>query len=191
MTKIDAKRKSSPKKAGKKISRRNYLITLALVIGIILVTVYGFQWYKIYNQEKLAKSYLISSNTITHEIKNIQELTSVLTETPDEYFIYIGYTGDKDVYDLEYNLKKIIKDYKLQDKIYYFNITDLKTKKDYLTQINQTLALDVTISTVPTIIYFQNGQMVSDGIVVREDDKVIEAADFVQLLDKFEFEKQK
>ena len=108
------------KKNEKKIAPKRYVIALVLFIGVILLTIYIFKWYQVFNEKKITKSYLVSSHVISNEINSIDELSSVFTEAPSEYFLYIGYTNDKNVYDMEVGLKKIIRKYELQDQFYYF-----------------------------------------------------------------------
>lgn len=184
------------KKESKKIPTKNYVIALILILGAVLITFYAFELYKIAEEKKIAESYLMKSNTILHEIKNLKELNSVLLEAPEDYYIYISYTNSKDVYDLEKSLKPIIKDYHLKEEFYFLNITDMvendncnKNNCSYLDEINSVLDLPIKIEKVPVILYFRDGELVVDGIAQRLDNKVLEAGDFQQLLDKLEIRK--
>ena len=72
---------------------KNYLIAGLIVVGSILLVLYGFSWYQAYQKHLYAKSYLIKSNTISKEIKNKTEFDNALKESENEYFIYISYTN--------------------------------------------------------------------------------------------------
>ena len=75
-------------KKEKKIAPKRYILALVLFIGVILLTIYIFRWYQVFNEKKITKSYLISSHVITNEINSIDELSSVFAEAPAEFFVY-------------------------------------------------------------------------------------------------------
>ena len=184
-TKSTKKIKDKPVVAPKK-----YLIALCLFVGIILVTIYIFKWYQVFNTEKIKESYLISSGTITNEISSLSELSDVLSETPDEYFLYISYTNDKNIYDMEVNLKKIIQKYELQDKFYYLNIDEIKKNDGYVEEINSALNLNQErVSSIPTILYYKDHSLVPGGIIVKDPNALMQASDFEQMLETMEITK--
>jgi len=132
-------------------------------------------------------SYLISSNTIESNITDIESLEQITQEAPSSYFIYIGYTGDEDVYNLEKELKRVIDKYKLNDEFYYLDITNLKNKnQDYLKEINS--KLDVDLENVPAIIYVNEGKILDSNVLDGVNDTKLKVSDFEQLLDIYEFE---
>ena len=63
---------------------------LTLVGGILLV-LYFFEWYQVKQEEKLINSYLITSNTIESNVKDIDALNQIRQEAASDYFIYLGY----------------------------------------------------------------------------------------------------
>ena len=174
------------KEKTRNIPQKNYFMALMLVLGAIFITFYGFQLYRLSIEERIRESYLMKTKTVLHEIKSIEELDAVLLETPESFFLYISYTNCRDVYELERDLRPIIERYNLQEEFYYLNITDMMDSDNYLDKLNRALNLDVRIERVPTILYFRNNELVTDGIVIRNDNRMIEAADFQRLLDKFE-----
>jgi len=173
-------------KTKKKIPNKNYLIALLSILAALLLTLYGFEWYKLYQSERMAESYLILSNTISKEIKNLEDLSTVLSEPPNEYFLYISYTNSKDIFRLEKDLAKIINKYNLNEDFYFLNVTDIKENKDFFEKLNNTLNLSFKIENIPIILYFRDKEVVLDGIVYTETNQIIQAADFQQLIDKFE-----
>ncbi len=174
----------------KYIPTKNYITALVLVLVVVLLTLYFFKWYDVYEENKVAASYLIKSNTITNEIKDLKEVEAVFTEVPDDYFIYISYTNDEQVYEMEKELKDVINKYALNDKFYFINITDIQKEDNYIDKLNETLKLDSQkITKVPTIIYYKNGEIAKDGILTRDDDNIINAADLEQFLEEKEYQR--
>ena len=173
------------------IPAKNYIIAGLIVVGSILLVLYGFSWYRAYQKHLYSKSYLVKNGVITKEIKSKTEFDNVLKESGNEYFVLISYTGSKDTYKLEKDLKKVITDYNIEDYFYYYNVTDLKKDKDYIDEINNSLKeFDVKIKNVPTIIYINNNTITNSGIINRDDKNMMTAGDFQKLLDLNQIEKQ-
>lgn len=178
------------KKNERYISTRNYVIAFIVMALIVVLTLYGFKWYEVYEENKVSQSYLIKEGTIKNEIKDLNEIEAIFSEAPDEYFIYISYSNDENIYKMEKDLKELILDYNLQDKFYYINVTDIKTNDNYIEELNEALNLDEQkITKVPTILYYKNGTLTKGGILNRDDDNIISAADFQQFLDIKDIEK--
>lgn len=172
------------------IPRKNYVIVLCIILAVVLITLYIFQWYKVSKEGKMASSYLIHSKTIAYEMKDLNEISSVFLEAPEEYFVYISYVNSEEVYHLEKDLKSIIDEYHLKDNFYYLNVTSYMKEENYLDKINDAFGFqEQKIQKLPTILYFKNGSLAKDGIVKREDNHIIEAQDFRQLLDVQEITK--
>ena len=121
---------------------KNYIIAIVIILAIILLTWYGFSWYKVYQESKVSESYLIKENIISKEITDLNEIDDVFSEVSDEYFLYISYTGDKDIYDMEKDLAKIIKKYDISEDFYYLNVTELKDNEGYIDKLNKSLGLN-------------------------------------------------
>ena len=153
---------------------KKYFIGLCIILAIIFLALYFYKWHTVREQEKYINSYLISTNTISLEMNDINEISSVLSETPNYYFLYISYTGDEDVYNLEEELKPLIDEYQLQNNFYFLNVTDFKdTNKNYKEDIADTLNIDRNIiSDVPIILYFQDGELATtQGIFTAKEFK--------------------
>lgn len=169
---------------------KNYVIAVLVVIGVVLITLYCMEWYKVLQENKLSSSFLIKSNTITNEVKELEEVKTVFSEMPEDYFVYISYTGNEKIYNMEHDLEEVIDDYNLNDKFYFINVTKAMERDDYIDKINEALDLkDQKIETVPTIIYYKDGEIANDGILTREDDNIFNASDFVKFLEEKEYEK--
>lgn len=162
---------ANSKYKNKPMSVRKITIGLGIVLGAILLILYGLKWHEVKEDEKYLQSYLISSNTINLEMNSISSINSVLSETPNNYFIYISYTGDKDIYDFEKKLKPLIDDYSLQNSFYYLNITDIKeNNKNYKNDIAKELNIDSkNLNNIPVILYFKDEVLQQDGVTTIKD----------------------
>ena len=171
--------------AKSRISPKSIYIIIGVILVLILVGIYIYRIQAIREEEKLSTSYLLSSGTVSLEIKNLDEVSQILSESPTEYFVLITYTGNEDTYVLEEGIKPIIDDYKLSDSFYYLNIESIMDSDNYLTRLNNAFNTN-EITTVPIILYYRDGVLVD--IVTRDDDNVINAGDFQKLLDIYEYE---
>lgn len=95
----------------------------------------------------------------------------MLSETPNYYFLYISYTNDEDIYNLEKELKPLIDEYHLQNSFYFLNVTDFKdTNQDYKDDIAEALEIDKNIiSKVPIILYFKDGKLATKNGIFTAD----------------------
>lgn len=169
------------------VSRKTVIVICAVLIAILLLALYLYKWRDVKTQESLMNSYLLSTDTVSLEIKNLDEVPQILTEAPNDYFVLITYTGDKETQKLEKGLKEIIDKYKLSDYFYYLNIESMKKEDNYLTRLNNAFNTN-KITTTPIILYFKDGKLIDT--VTRVDNNPINAGDFQKLLDIYEFEGQ-
>ena len=162
---------ASPKYKNKPVSLKKITISLGVVLGVVFIVLYAYKWHQVKEDEKYLQSYLISSNTINLEMNSTNNINSVLSETPNNYFIYISYTGDKDIYNFEKKLKPLIDDYSLQNSFYYLNITDIKEdNKNYKKDISKELNIDSKyLNTIPVIFYFKDETLQSEAITSIND----------------------
>lgn len=160
---------------------KNYVIAFGIVVAAVLLTIYGFAWYNVLKEGKVSQSYLVKEKVISNEIQSLDEVEAIFAEVPDEYFIYISYTGSEEIYNMEKELKKVINKYELNDQIYYLNVTEIKEKDDYIDKINKSLNLEEKVTQVPTIVYIKEGKVVD--IIKRNDDNMMNVGDFQKLLD--------
>lgn len=162
--------------ASNKIKYRNqtlkkYFIGLCIILAIIFLALYFHKWHTVKEQEKYYESFLVSTNTISLEMTDIKEIQSVLSETSNYYFLYISYTNDEDIYNLEKELKPLIDEYHLQNSFYFLNVTDFKdTNQDYKDDIAEALEIDKNIiSKVPIILYFKDGKLATKNGIFTAD----------------------
>ena len=149
------------------------IIILALLIMVIGIAKIG----GVFENKDFSKSYLLSKKIINKEILK-DDVRSVLLN--NDVFIFITSLNDEEEYNLEKDLRKVIKDNNLKDNFYIY----FKNDSDNL---NELFGIDENNKT-PTILYYKNGNLVDK--VERNDEKMIEAADFAKLLDMYELSKE-
>ena len=169
----------------KKINKNNILpfkhhfyIIISIIIFLLIVW-YVYSWYSVIRKERLDKSYLIASNTISLELKDGKEAISVLQETPSDYYVFISYTGSDKEYNLEKKLKRIIDNYNISDKFYYLNITDNISSNNLMSYLNKTFNTDL-ISSVPCILYYEDDKL---NTVIQNNTDIFDAKEFQKLLE--------
>ena len=166
---------------------KSVIVIISCFLLLILAITYIYRVNKLNETEKYCTSYLLSTGTINLEIKNLEEVSQILTESPSEYFVLITYTDSKDTYNLETGLKTIIDKYKLSDSFYYINVKDMLNEDNYLTRLNNAFGTD-KITSVPVILYYKDGKVVNT--VHRNDSNIINASDFQKILDIYEYQGQ-
>ena len=163
----------------------NKIFIIVFVVGIIiLLGIYIYKSVGTENKEDMNNSYLLTSNTINLELKNLNEVSQVMAEAPQQYFVLISYTGDENAYNLEKDLKKVIDKYKLNDAFYYYDAKELKESGAYLELINKTFKSN-KIKKIPAILYIKGNKVID--VVSRNDDNMIKVGDFQKLLDIYDF----
>lgn len=183
------KNKNTPKKVSQQTKKqkeyqemyKRYCLATTIIVGTILITYLCYLLFIDITDKIYSTSYLEKNNLVKETIN----INNYNISNNGDYFIYISYRGQKDIYNLEKNLKELIKKYNLQDKYYYIDVTDKLGNKELLQEINTALKLeDFQVKQVPTIIYFnKNNEVLRNNIITREDNNLIEAADFQKLLD--------
>lgn len=168
------------------VKSQNYIYAFLILAGSIALAVYIFSWYQVKQEEKLMTSYLLSSKTIESVITDMDSLAQIMQETPSSYFIYLGYTNNEEVYELETNLKRVIDKYKLNDIFYYIDVTELMKKDNYLDEIKNKLNLP-NLDNVPAIIYVNNGSVKESDVLDGVDGTMLKVNDLEQLIDIYEF----
>ena len=169
---------------------KNYFLASVTIIAIILLTLYFFKWYKVYQEEQTRESYLLKTSTISMQISNMEDINTILSEAPSNYFIYVSYVNSKDILNLEKKMKKVIDDYGLNDIVYYIDVTKYKENKTYLEDLNNYLGLNnYEIKNVPTIIYVKNGKIDKSNII-QSDNKIFKISSFEKIIKDNDIEKR-
>ncbi len=149
------------------------IIVLALLIAVIAIAKIA----GVFDIKDYSKSYLLKHKVVTNEI--VDNNLSILPDK--DAFILVTSLNNEEEYNLEKDLKKVIKDNKIKDNFYvYIYNENNKVNLNNIFQVTGDIKL-------PTILYYKNGKFVD--MVKREDQNMIEAADFVKLLDIYELSK--
>lgn len=184
---VTKKVSSKSVKSDRYVNPKNYLYALLILVGGILLVLYIFEWYQVKKEEKLMNSYLITSKTINSKIDDLSSLEQIRQETPSSYFIFLSYTGDEEVYNLEKNLKRVIDKYKLNDMFYYVDVTNLMEQETYLDNIENSLDIQELVRT-PAIVYVHEGKILESNILDGVGNTSLKVEDLENLLEIYEFE---
>ena len=186
VSKKSSKSKNTKKEEKTTINPRNYLYAFLILVGGILLALYISKWYAVKKEEKLMTSYLITSNTIQNS-NDLNSFSQLIQEMPSSYFVYISYTGNEEVYNLEKNLKMVIDKYNLNDIFYYVDVTNLTGKENYLEEIKSSLKLP-RLKNVPAIIYVDEGKVLESNILDGIKDTNFKINDLEDLLSVYDYE---
>ncbi len=165
--------------------KKIFYIIFGILLTVFLIW-YILSWKNVKQTEKLMNSYLITSNTLSVEIKDLSETIQVLKESPSEYFVYISYTNDEKVYNFEKKLKKLIDNYSLKDEFYFVNVTNIKNNENFYNEINDTFNTKL-INNIPCILHFKNNELKK---VIYNKNLTKTYTDFENLLKENEFDKE-
>ncbi|MBQ3021445.1 MAG: hypothetical protein IJD92_04415 [Bacilli bacterium] len=155
------------------VPKKNYVILLFMITIIVILTFIIFDLNSKYTSSKLESSYL---SGYIPEI-TLNEVNNVLSEPESEMFILITETNNKDVYNFENGLKKVIKKYDLVNNFIYIDYL----KNNNLNKIN--LLFDSNIKAVPAIIYLKDGKFVKN---IDSSESFLNAGEFEKLLEEYE-----
>ena len=151
-------------------------LLIILVIVLTLATV---------NIASAVKNKKINSGYINKYVSELQydELSNYLVEPANNAFIYLTYTGDKKVYNLETKLKKIINNYELQSNFIYVNLTEQMSNNNFLKTLNEKVKAPSEIKKLPVILYYKDGVLTE---VLQSENEIFSVGDFQKLLDEYE-----
>ena len=162
------------KKQERVVPKKNYLYLLIMLFAVVFVTFFIFEMNKDYQSRKLEVSYL---NGFINEV-NINDINNILIEPSSDLFIFVTKVNDENVYELERDIKKVIKEKDLRDNFFYINYSD----KD-INSLNKILGSD--IKTIPALVYFKNGEYIKS---VDSSKDMLNVGDLSQILDQYEVE---
>ena len=163
----------------KNIPKKNYLIMIVMIIVVVFFTFLIFSIIGSIKNKKINSGYI---NKYVSELQ-YSELDTYLVEPANNTFIYLTYTGNEDIYNLETKLKKLINSYELESNFIYVDLTDEINNNDYINEINNKVKSDKKIKALPVILYYKDGVLID---IVEGNDGIFNVGDFQQLLDKYE-----
>lgn len=156
-------------------NQHKWLVTLLSIIGVVLLVLYFGKWHQVKTEEKYLDSYLMTSKTINYELIDISEIDALI-ESPGEYFVYISYTEDKEIYNFEKNIKPIIDNYKLNENFYFLNTTKIKTQNNnYKNDIATKLNINAEeLDNIPVILYFKDKKLIGSATSQEDFEKLVQ-----------------
>ena len=170
----------------RKIPVSHYIIVGIIIVWILIFMYIGYKMTQNYQEKLYDEGYFIHKK-IDVKKTTLNELNQVIANSSSPLFLFFNYRGIEETYELEKEMHQIMNDYHLQNNFYYIDLTDMqKEEKDMADEINQVLGIHSLLHT-PAVFYYNNGNLVT--IAQREDKKILEAADFVKVLDMYEFKK--
>lgn len=161
---------------------KNYFILLIVSIITVLLTIYINEWIKTYKQSKISTSPLVDCIS---EV-SFDDLDVVLSES-NKIILYIGYTGDKEIYNFEKKLVKQINKNNINDYVYYLDITEYVDNNEYINRLNEKFNFGTEkIRKAPMFIYFKNGEVTA----IKESNRnMITSKNLLDMIDMFDIMK--
>ena len=150
MTKVNEKKEEK-----RVIPNKNYII-----VAVIFVITIGFmfflkKWYISYQDYE--NTIPILSGVISEVRYN--EIDNYLSDNPS-VVIYMGDTKDSDCREFELELKELLENKQIKDRVIYYNVTDVKNKKLLLKELNDKYVNNNKISSYPVVMIFEDGKVI-------------------------------
>lgn len=166
----------------KPVTMRDYLFYFLIITAIAFICVYFVRYHTVKIKEKTSVSYLVKNNYIDNQIQGIQELKQVLNEKPNKLILYLSYHNSKNIYNIEKNIAKAFTDYDTKDITYIYDFTTMKEKvTNYKEILDDTL--DISVTSFPVIIIYEDGQISSYKVIKKYNDLKI-------MFEKYKIEKK-
>ena len=131
----------------KKVPVKNYFILLIMLIGVVLVTLFGASFYN-NNLKKTSSLYKYANHMSSNDLKEYLFETSSLV-------IYISDKYDLTKEDIEDSLKDKIIELNLYNNFVYVDKKEFNDK--FLDFFNTTYHTNLNVDMLPTIIIYNDG----------------------------------
>lgn len=160
------------------------IATILATIIVLLVAVKTFKQMDFIKEDRMYKNNLYSESYLVNKGDSLKVSCDELNKAimGEKSFIYVTNLGTKEEYKLEKKLDKIIKDYKLQDNFYLYELND-----NCRSTALSSLQLTSDFKKVPMILFYRDGVLQEQ--IVRDDNEMLSDADLVKTLDIYEIKK--
>ena len=138
----------------KKIPTKNYVIVAVVSVAVVIVLLVSRSIYL--NSRNISVKTGAFYNSGISEL-NSDDINYALSET-NEAVLYVSFTGNKDVYNMEKRLIKEINKMKLNDKVIYWNIKDYSGNEAIEILRKQYPEISDQINALPLLIYIKDGE---------------------------------
>lgn len=166
----------------KKVPTRNYYIVLIVSVLVVVLTLLIRSLYINYINQKTSTG---AFNDIKINQINTEDIDFAFSEV-NEAILYISYTGNTEIYEMEKRLIKEIEKKNLKEKVIYWDITDKLKNKEYLDILKQKFPnIDYEITQVPMLIYIEDGKAKE---AMCSELRLIDYNVLNKLVDKYEIE---
>lgn len=158
--------------------------TILATIIVLLVAVKTFKQIDFIKEDRMYKNNVYSESYLVNKGDSLKVSCDELDKAimGEKSFIYVTNLGTKEEYKLEKKLDKIIKDYKLQDNFYLYELND-----NCRSTALSSLQLTSNFKKVPMILFYRDGVLQEQ--IVRDDNEMLSDADLVKTLDIYEIKK--
>ncbi len=160
----------------KKISNKNYIIVAVVSILVIVFSLYVRSIYIKYLDN-------VKNNSVFFDktVKEIEEndLEYVLNET-SESILYVSYTGDSKIYNMEKRLYRLFDRNDIIDKVIYWNVNNSKNYVDILKKTFENVSNE--IDEAPLIILIINGEAKE---IISNKENIIDKEEVEEVLTKY------
>ena len=162
-----------------KKDKRNYIkLGLILVFTIVLAIIIK-NLYTSYDNNKANRSYI---SKYVSSI-NCKDLSNAMLELSGKNYLYLSYTGNKNIFELEKRIRKVLRQNDLEDNFIYVDCTNDVNEDNHVSNLKDLLIVGKKEITLPAIIYFNDLKPID---YIDSQNGLIDSADFVQLLDQYE-----
>lgn len=163
------------------IPTKNYILVAIIGIITVVLTLYINAWAKAYKENKISVS---PFSGVIEEV-NIKEINVTFSEM-NEVVLYVGYTNNRKIYDMEERLLKYIKNHDLVEKFIYVDATEYLEKDEYLKILKNTFEeVKDEIKGAPALIYVKNGKAEK---VINSTNGIINTYDVSSLNETYQLE---
>lgn len=162
-------------------NKNGYFKLTIILIGTIILTIITCNLYRNYDGNKANISY------ISKYVTSIQykELSNAITELNSNSFIYLTYIGNKNIYESERKIRKVLKKYDLEDNFIYVDCTNDIDDNNHVSSLKNIFTVGKREIKLPAIIYFKDNNPVD---YIDSTEGLIDGTRFTQLLDEYEIE---
>lgn len=161
------------------VSLKNYFIVIIVSVLTIATGLYVRAFYINYNKD------LVNQSVMKDKVSevNFNELDYIVSESSNS-LLYVGYTGDKNVYNMEKRLLKEIEKKSLSDKVLYLDVSDFLDNNDYLNKLKKQFSnIENQITNAPMFIFIENGKAVE---AMSSELKMVDYKVFNNMISKYE-----
>jgi hypothetical protein len=173
--------KKELKEEVRKIRPKKYLILGAIFLVTLALVFLLRYWYISYQNYKLSIPVLKDTlMEITHD-----ELDHYITANPDAV-IYIEVSEDENSREVAKDLKEVIKERNLANKVVYLNISSIEDKDAFFTDFSKKYLKEDVLTNYPALVLFLDGKI--DAYVSKTNRQKLNIGDIAQIFDQYELE---